>query len=317
MEYYANHLGTTFGFSFSATYGIYDAAHSYRTFGLHPKGKPVIGTPDPQEHKVVVPGRNGDLDMTTALTGDVHYGNRTGKWEFTQTGGRRVWDVTYHKLKNMLHGKTKHILMDEERDGYYTGRVYVEEPQYDDKKGVAYFTITADLEPYKRALNAATQKWLWDPFNFETGFIYQPAEIPMLLASPSHDAFISYNGYFPPETQIVNVNIPANTMPITPVIYILPVLEDSPALPSNTRVRMTYPSTDMVYPIDSDTFDHGKTTDGWNTCLLRPGANNTQFPDFAIKDKAGFVGFIVEPLSDESYPVNEVKIVMDYRAGWL
>ena len=176
MSYYDNHLGTSFGGwltydSNGNTIGFATNKHSFRDYGLYPRNKPVISTPEIQKINYEVPGRDGLYDATEALTGDVHYYNRTGSWEFTQTGGRGKWDATYHKLKNDLHGQRKMIVIDEERDGYYVGRISVDEPTYDDKRGIAIFKISADLEPYKNAFTLSSEPWLWDPFSFTDGYI--------------------------------------------------------------------------------------------------------------------------------------------------
>ena len=322
VNHYLTHLGTSFDFFFGyiapegegeeGGWYFWDILHSFRQLGLYPKSKPAISSPEVQEHYIEVPGRNGLLDYTETLTDDVRYYNREGVFEFVQTGGRKKWDATYHKLKNELHGKCKRIIIDEEPDGYYYGRLTVETPKYDDKRGLATFTIKANLEPYKRSIWRSNEPWLWDSLNFETGWIPQYAEVPLLLGGDGHDAFISYNGYDP---ELPDLEHYANTMPITPNIVIKPV-DGDPALPSTARVRMTYPSVEMVYPIDPNTFDHGKTTDGWNTCILKPGDNIEPAPDFIIRDKPGFVGFEIVKDGD-TYTANKVAIEMDYRAGWL
>ena len=200
-DYYAHNLGTSFGFirqdpgaivgtaavdtatlsevpsEDTIFLGVISKYHSFRTFGLHPRTKPEISAPEAQTASIVVPGRDGEIDMTEALDGNVHFSNRRGEFNFTQLGGRRSWDGTYAKLKNLLHGRVYEIVMDEEHDGYYRGRLNVETPVYDDKRGVAYFSITANLEPFKYGFSTTVEPWLWDPFSFVTGVIRDYANI--------------------------------------------------------------------------------------------------------------------------------------------
>lgn len=185
---YINHYGTSFGFVQAATRpegykasdeimkGIYTHGHSFRDFGLYPTEKPVIIAPEVQVTEIEVPGRDGILDTTETLDGLVHYYNREGIFLFSQVGGRNKWDGTYELLKNELHGKRKQIIIDEEANGYYEGRLTVEEPEYDSERGVAYFEITANLEPFKYDFTESDEDWLWDPFSFITGVIREYGE---------------------------------------------------------------------------------------------------------------------------------------------
>lgn len=181
---YINNYGTSFGFVKAATRpsgykasdaivnGIYTHGHSFRDYGLYPTEKPVIVTPEIQVTEIEVQGRDGLLDATEALDGIVHYYNREGTFRFSVVGNRKRWDAVYAKLKNDLHGKRKQIIIDEEKDGYYQGRLTVEEPEYDYEKGTAIFEITANLEPFKYDFSQSDEPWLWDPFSFVTGVIH-------------------------------------------------------------------------------------------------------------------------------------------------
>lgn len=251
MGYYDTHLGTTFGFTLDPVRGIIPQYHSYRDFGLHPRSKPVIGTPDVQTVTFKVPGRNGEYDVTEFLTGDVRYNNRDATFEFSQVGGRKLWDATYHRLKNALHGKRMKILIDEEADGFYFGRLTVAEPEYDSQKGVAYFTVEANLEPYKYAINSTTERWLWDTLNFETGMICNPENYSVLVGT-EEPVRIYFNQYS------------VNTMPLVPTVIVQ----------GSGTVTMNYP-----------------TKDGRTDIVLSSGENREAFSNFVIGDEPGYATF--------------------------
>jgi len=280
MGYYDTHLGTTFGFTFDPVKGIIPQYHSFRDFGLHPRSKPVIETPDVQTVTFKVPGRNGEFDVTEFLTGDVRYNNRDASFEFSQIGGRRLWDATYHRLKNALHGKRMKILIDEEADGYYVGRLTVAEPEYDSEKGVAYFTIEADLEPYKYSINKNTEPWLWDNLNFETGMIYGEDEGNSTEVTSAEPSYIYYNGYREGATELW---LAQNTMPFVPTI----IVEGSA-------------SVTMNYPTDA----------GRKNVVLAAGRNREAFPDFVIRDEPNYVKFTTADSETAT-------VTMEFRAGWL
>lgn len=184
-EPYKTQYGTSFGFvkatdttppaGYTAedmiVCGIYTHGHSLRDYGLLPREKPTDETPDIQKDEIEVPGMDGTLDLTEAIDGLVHYENRELEFEFTAVGGRRTWDAIYKRLKNDLHGRKMAVVMDECPDGYYYGRLTVEKPKYDAEKGLAFFTISGDFEPFKYDFSEYDEPWLWDPFSFVDGVI--------------------------------------------------------------------------------------------------------------------------------------------------
>lgn len=203
---YYNHFGTSFGFSKSGTSaqkicnGLYTACHSFRDLGLYPRSKPIIKTPEVQTSEIEIIGKDGVFDTTESIDGTVHFFNREGVFEFSNISGRDTWDLTYEKLKR-LHGRKMKIVIDEEKDGYYYGRINIDDPDYDDKKGIAYYTIVADLEPFKYDFNTTIEPWLWDPFSFTKGIIRDYSNI-----------IITNSG---------NIKIYGSRIPVVPDIYVV------------------------------------------------------------------------------------------------
>lgn len=65
---------------------IYRAAtiggfHTWRDFHAVIQNSDIVGSPTPNTNYVDVPGGNGHIDLTEALTGDVTYSNRTLTFE--------------------------------------------------------------------------------------------------------------------------------------------------------------------------------------------------------------------------------------------
>lgn len=123
--------------------------HSYREWGLLLKEYPYISPPEPKTKLIEVPGSDAVIDLTESLTGKVHYGMREGKFEFWVIGGRSKWPAIYSAIMNELHGKRVKIVLDDDPNWYYLGRVRVDEMASD--KVTATIVLTAELEPYKRA----------------------------------------------------------------------------------------------------------------------------------------------------------------------
>lgn len=121
--------------------------HSYTAWGLLLKNY-TIGKPVPRRHTVRIPGRNGLLDTSKALTGEMLYDNRTITANFVMMGAPEEWTEKYSTLLQAIHAKDLTIYIDDDPDYYYTG--YVEVGDLKPGKAVAELTITVDAYPYKR-----------------------------------------------------------------------------------------------------------------------------------------------------------------------
>ena len=127
---------------------IFGEKHTYRDWGLLLKSRPEISPPSPKTKLVKVPGSNKVIDLTEALTGEVKYDTRQITAEFFIMDNRDRWTQLYSEILEYMHGKNVRIIMDDDPNYFYTGRVTVGELEPDKKTAV--LTITAEVEPYKR-----------------------------------------------------------------------------------------------------------------------------------------------------------------------
>lgn len=123
--------------------------HSYKDFGLVPTSKPVVNLPSPKLEYLDIPGRQGEIDITESLTGEVIYEMRTGSFEFIVSDIEK-WQEVYRKLLSTVHGKKTKLVLDTEKDYVYQGRLWVSEFKSD--KNYSLITLDYKLEPYKYAL---------------------------------------------------------------------------------------------------------------------------------------------------------------------
>lgn len=126
---------------------IFGDKHSYRDWGLLTKSRPSISPPQPKMKLIEVPGSDTVIDLTERLTGKVHYEPRTIKFEFIVMAPREQWPSLYSEIMNYLHGKRIRIIMDDDPNFYYTGRVTVGD--LDPEKKTAVLAMEAQVEPYK------------------------------------------------------------------------------------------------------------------------------------------------------------------------
>ena len=167
---------------------LYD---TWQDFAMAPKTRPYVAEPPAKTNYIDVPGANGSLDYTEALTDTVLYGNRTGQWDFIVDEGYLDNDesVSYgqralkfqQEIVKFFHGKKfpRIILADEmvfAKDGtcidgwFYTGRISCKVNL--GTKDYAQVTLQYNLEPFKKALGSTkTLDWRWDEL-FNNTIIY-------------------------------------------------------------------------------------------------------------------------------------------------
>lgn len=164
---------------YSITIGEYN---TYDTWHLIPMERPAISPPPKKTNTVDIPGANGKLDLSNALTEYPLYDNRTGSIEFLiEPDHEETWQELYSDVMNKLsfcdasyEGQIP-AQMEEDPNWKYVGLWTVNTF----KSGKNYSTITLDydLYPYKKRLYDSVSDWLWDSMNFEKGFIHN-REIP-------------------------------------------------------------------------------------------------------------------------------------------
>ena len=109
-----------------------------------------LNPPQPKTYTVDIPGGDGVIDLTTALTGDVVYENRSQKFTFALINIKDFENVKM-EVSNFLHGRAfdYQITMD---PGYtYHGRftvdTYTHQMYASGKLGL--IEVSVDAEPYK------------------------------------------------------------------------------------------------------------------------------------------------------------------------
>lgn len=109
-----------------------------------------IETPEPKTYTVDIPGADGVLDLTEALTGDVAYDNCKATFTFYVIGVEDVENLR-RDIMNFLHGKAYDYKMTMDPDYTYHGRFKVAETSFAvyDLGMVAGFSIEIDNNPYK------------------------------------------------------------------------------------------------------------------------------------------------------------------------
>ena len=111
---------------------------------LKPKTRPF---PTPKTNYVSIEGRDGDLDLTTSLTGDVKYKDISYSLEFYLKDKRADWETILLELTTYLHGKKMNLSFSEDPDYYYVGRYTLNE--LESEMNIGSITVDCVLEPYR------------------------------------------------------------------------------------------------------------------------------------------------------------------------
>lgn len=107
-----------------------------------------LGSPSVQINTVEIPGRNGLLDISQAITGEPTYNNRNQTYKFVGNGSR---ELVLNLIDVMMryHGQYITIVVDDYLDYYFEGRVEV---TYTDKYNYVEFELKVDAQPFRYAL---------------------------------------------------------------------------------------------------------------------------------------------------------------------
>ncbi len=136
-----------------------------------------LGFPEAKTYEQDIPGADGTLDFTEAMTaGDVKYKNRPISLEFEAPDKDfHEWSRMISEVANYLVGQKKKIILDNDPQFYYIGRIKMDIDKTD--KDSSKIVLSGDVDPYKHELYSSLDDWIWDTFNFETGIIREYKDI--------------------------------------------------------------------------------------------------------------------------------------------
>lgn len=153
---------------------LFGDKHSYRDYGLI-LNKKEIGSPQVKKYEIDVPYRDGKIDVTDKMNGQVSYDNRSLKFTFTCLDAMNTWSSKYSELLNMFHGQKMNVICDDDPSFYYAARLKVN--QWESDKNIGKIVIEGDAEPYKYDVASSAVDWEWDSFDFEEGIINEMGEL--------------------------------------------------------------------------------------------------------------------------------------------
>lgn len=153
---------------------------------LIPTERPSVAPPGIKTEYIDIPGADGSLDYSEALSG-IKKTNREGSWQFivandnisiigVKSVGQQKWYDVYSAILSYIQGKKFHVILDDDPEYFYIGRLYLEEWSSGDQM-YSTITINYNFEPYKYPIDTtATKEWLWDDL-FGDVIYYGPFDV--------------------------------------------------------------------------------------------------------------------------------------------
>lgn len=136
--------------------------NTWDTWHLVPTGRLVVAPPEVKTEYVEIPGMNGTLDYSEVLTGAPVYKDRAGSWEFYVMNDYQEWYKLYNTLLAYLHGKEFDVILEDEPDYTYHGRLSLNEWRSESGETWSKVVIDYVFSPYKQRSSTAVEEWKWD-----------------------------------------------------------------------------------------------------------------------------------------------------------
>lgn len=131
-----------------------------------------IGFPEIRKQQVVIPGRDGVLDLTDSITGDVVYGNRKVSMSFDMIGDKNTWADTLGEIADFLHGKYVAFAFQTEQRFVRPGGMY----EYHGPFGfdTKFYYGRGEINPFQtdKAVGKVVIDFDCDPFRCDDGERY-------------------------------------------------------------------------------------------------------------------------------------------------
>lgn len=107
-----------------------------------------ISPPEPKIVSVPIEGRDGELDLSEVLTGEIRYNNREANFTFLMTEGTYLErESLISDIMSLIHGRQLNMITDDDPEHYLRGRFSVN--RVHNINAYATLEISGNCEPYK------------------------------------------------------------------------------------------------------------------------------------------------------------------------
>lgn len=111
-----------------------------------------IAPPTPKTNKISIEGRDGDINLSRALTGEMRFENREASFTFLSTEGTHAErEALSTEIISVIHGEELKIITPDKLGYYLLGECKISD--ISNNKSYMTIVVTADCEPYYYAVN--------------------------------------------------------------------------------------------------------------------------------------------------------------------
>lgn len=122
--------------------------HTWKDWHLIPCKRPDFADAEPRFVYIEIPGADGELDASKALTGRVLFEMREGSFDFFVDNDRDSdWDHLYTSMKRYVQGRELKVVKTDDPLWYYIGRFWFSDPEQDNHN--MKVTLNYKVKPYK------------------------------------------------------------------------------------------------------------------------------------------------------------------------
>ena len=276
----------------------YNGKNTWDDWHLIPSTRPLFNPPAPKTNYIDIPGANGSIDMSTALSSSYPiFSDRTASQEFYVMNGHKEWYNAYSDIMNYCHGQNVIVILEDEPSYYYRGRVNVN--AWKSEKDWSKITLDFTMDPFKYELFSSGERWKWDPFSFVDGIVTFETGSGQNIKTEYTDFTVSGG--------IVYKTVQVTAMPICPEFTIT-------ANEARTKIKIN---------------SYYKNSSGWNAVLNSPheyelvdtDPKTFTYPDIILRDYRHRIHTSIEHaemrISFEPQSGKTFTVTMNFRRGKL
>ncbi len=141
--------------SITFDFGEKNKKNTWDDWHLVPTSRPVFNPPAQKVKTIDIPGGDGVIDLSQALTGYPVFQNRAGSFEFIVPNGFEPWEAgkieqtpwhsVYSEIMDLIHGQSLRAILEDDPEYFYEGRFTVN--SWKSQKDWSRITIDYSVAP--------------------------------------------------------------------------------------------------------------------------------------------------------------------------
>lgn len=165
--------------------------NTYADWHIVPETRPVIAPPQPKYIYDDLPGADGSLDLTDALTGLINFNDRSGTLNFIVLNDYGPWHERYSEIMQYLHGRKMKMILADDPNYYYWGRYSVN--NWTSDQHWSKIDIDYRVDPFKYSV--IEEKRTFTISNSSSVILRDVEQLTQLVIKPNFSTTATFNGH--------------------------------------------------------------------------------------------------------------------------